>query len=146
MTQLATKAFGTIDISPRQVLDFAEGLYGFEEETRFALLDDEQSPFKWLQSMQEPNLAFVLIQPDLFLKTPYVPEVTATELSALNVEKPEECLIFLIVTIPDGQPDQMTANLQGPVLVNAEKKIGRQVISNNDNHAVRVSIMEQLDG
>jgi flagellar assembly factor FliW len=87
-----------------------------------------------------------VIQPDVFLKSAYSPEVLSGELEALSVKKPGDCAIYLIVTIPENEPQKMTANMQGPVLINAEKKIGRQVISINDKHLVRVPILEQMEG
>ena len=147
MTELTTKAFGVIEVSPKQIIEFDDGLYGFADYSEFALIEDkEESPFKWLQSTRDESLAFVLIQPELFMTEEYVPDVTKNDLEALSISNVREALLFLIVTIPETDPAGMTANLQGPVLINAEKKIGRQVISNNDNHAVRVSIMDSMEG
>ena len=146
MTKLDTKAFGSIDVDPRQIIKFPDGILGFPENVEFALLEDrEDSPFKWLQSTIDRNLAFVLIQPEIFLKDGYSPEPAKGELEALGADSSADCLVFCIVTIPENEPNKMTANLQGPILINAEKKIGRQVISSNDRHGVRVSIMEQLE-
>ena len=147
MTELATKAFGKIDIDPMQIISFQEGLFGFSGYEDFALIEDrEDSPFKWLQSVQDTELAFVLIQPELFLAEEYVPSVAKADLEILEAQSVEECLVFAIVTIPEKDPRSMTANLQGPVLINAKKRIGRQAISNNDKHSVRVPILEQLEG
>jgi len=147
MTELATKAFGKIEVHPDQILHFPDGILGFENEKEFALIEEnEESPFKWLQSTKMPSLAFIVIQPALFLKEPYIPEVSASDLNHLAVDRIEECLTFVIVTIPENNPEKMTANLQGPVLINAQKKTARQCISGNEKHKVRISILEQLDG
>lgn len=146
ITRLATKAFGTIDVEPAQILQFPDGLFGFPDSQEFALLDDRQdSPFKWLQSTADAGLAFVVIQPELFLGT-YTPEPGPADLKVLDVSSVSDCVTLLIVTIPQDEPRKMTANLQGPILINGPKKVGRQVISNNDQHLVRVSILEQLEG
>jgi len=146
MTTLSTKALGQIEIDPRQIVHFPDGLYGFDDFHEFALIEENpESPFKWLQSTADPGLAFIVIQPELFLKNPYLPAISSTELASLQAQKLEDCIIFVIVTIPENQPEKMTANLQGPVLIHREKKIGRQVISTNDSHLVRVSILEQLE-
>lgn len=147
MQELATKAFGTIEVHPTQIIHFPEGLYGFADYHEFALLEDrEDSPFKWLQSTEESTLAFIIIQPDLFLKDPYIPEISRSELETLQVSSISGCVIFVIVTIPEGHPEKMTANLQGPVLINREKKIGRQAISTKDTHLLRFPILEKMDG
>ena len=146
MTQLATKAFGKIDVEPEQLIQFPEGLFGFAEAQEYALIEDrDESPFKWLQATNDESLAFVVIQPELFLED-YRPVVSQGDLKMLEVESLDDCLIMLIVTIPADNPQGMTANLQGPILISRERKIGRQVISNDDGHAVRVMILEQVDG
>lgn len=147
MLELATKAFGTIEINPEQIIRFTDGLLGFHEYKEFALLDEsEEHPFKWLQSMEESSLAFVVIQPELFMKEPFRPEISRSDLELLQVDSVEECLILVIVTIPEKNPEKMTANLQGPILINKKEKNGRQVISTNDSHILRYPILEQLDG
>lgn len=146
MPELATKAFGKIDVKAEQIIHFPEGIFGFKDHLEFALIEEsEDSPFKWLQSTKDENLAFVVIQPELFLPA-YSPEVSISELNVIDVKSPSECIIFAIVTIPENNPEKMTANLQGPVLINTSKKLGKQSISNNESHLVRVFILEQLDG
>jgi flagellar assembly factor FliW len=147
MPELLTKAFGMIDILPEQVLRFPDGIFGFSDEKEFALLEEsEESPFKWLQSTRIPSLAFIVIQPELFMKHPYIPDVTEMELNRMEVENISDCLIFVIVTIPESNPELMTANLQGPILINRKKKLARQCISLNEKHSVRVTMLEQMDG
>ena len=148
MALLATKAFGEIEVNPAALIQFPEGLFGFHEHREFALLDEQKddSPFAWLQSTADSSLAFIIIEPDLIIKDGYVPDVSKGDLEALGVSAVADCKIFLIVTIPADHPEEMTANLQGPVLIHRDGKVGRQVISNNNSHLVRVSIMEMLEG
>ena len=75
----------------------------------------------------------------------YKPYVLAMELQSLKVEAVEECEVFLIVTIPGDSPEKMTANLQGPILMNRSNRLARQVISMDESHLVRVPIMELLE-
>ncbi|MCB1323822.1 MAG: flagellar assembly protein FliW [Spirochaetales bacterium] len=147
MPQLATRALGTVEINPAENIQFPDGLFGFSDVREFALLGERpDSPFKWLQSTARPDLAFIVIEPHLFLKEAYRPVLMRSDLEQLKVEKVEDCTIYLIVTIPRDHPEKMTANLQGPILVNTDERIGRQVISGDDAHVVRVSIMDQLEG
>ncbi len=148
MALLATKAFGEIEVNPGRIVQFPEGLFGFHEHREFALLDEqkEDSPFAWLQSTVDSSLAFIILEPGLFLKERYIPDVSQGDLEALEIAHAADCKIYVIVTIPADRPEEMTANLQGPVLIHLEKKIGRQVISNNNTHQVRVSILEMLEG
>jgi len=142
--ELQSKPFGKIKILDEQILQFPEGILGFAEYNRYALIEEsEDSPFKWLQSVDEPDLAFIVIQPELFMKD-YSPVLKETEIGEIGLQKLEEALVFVIVTIPGNDPDGMTANLQGPILINRKNHTARQFISRNDSHSVRVRIVDYL--
>ncbi|TGL60269.1 flagellar assembly protein FliW [Leptospira ognonensis] len=142
---LHTKPFGTIEVDERQILHFSQGLLGFEKYTEYALIEENaESPFKWLQSTKESGLAFILIQPELFL-TDYRPLVSDEELKEIGLESWKDGIIFLIVTIPHDNPRGMTANLQGPVIINAKSGSGKQLISRDENHHIRKRIVENME-
>lgn len=146
MPTLATKALGQVNLEPGEIIHFPEGLIGFQEYREFALLRDrEESPFLWLQSVEESTLAFVVVRPEVFAGDRYSPRISSSDLEKVQVKQLSECEILSIVTIPENQPEKMTANLQGPVLINAEKRVGRQVISNDEKHSVRVPILEMME-
>ena len=146
MPELTTKAFGTITIEKDQILEFPEGIFGFNDHLQFALIEEgEDNPFKWLQSTSDKEIAFIVIQPELFIND-YAPEILSGDLELVQAGSLEDCTVLVIVTIPEKQPEKMTANLQGPILINRTTKQGRQSISNNIKHLVRVPILEQLDG
>ncbi len=137
-----TKPFGEIEIADRQRLSFPAGLFGFEDLREFALLDAKQAPFYWLQSLERVEVAFVLLDPRFF-RPGYTPDVDPAEMTQIDIRSEEELLVFAIVTIPQ-DPSQMTANLQGPVLINRRSKVGRQSISLNQRWGVRHNILEEL--
>ncbi len=139
-----SRPFGEIEIDERQIIDFPEGLLGFDYVKRFALLDagDDKSPFKWLQAVSEPSLAFVVIRPEDFLKD-FSLKVSQNDFEAVGAEDRKELLVFAIVTIPP-DPSEMTANLQGPVIINAAKRLGRQAISLNEDYHVRHRILDEM--
>lgn len=142
---LKTKPFGPIEVQEKQILNFPQGLLGFEDFHEFALIEESpESPFKWLQSTQESGLAFICIQPQIFL-TSYKPVISPDELAEIKVMNFDECIIFLIVTIPHDNPKGMTANLQGPILINPKEGFGKQFISKDENHSIRKSIMESIE-
>jgi flagellar assembly factor FliW len=137
-----TKPFGTIDIDERQRLLFPFGLFGFEALRDFALLDSAQPPFYWLQSLEEPEIAFVLIEP-AFFRPDYSPEIPRDDLEEIGISGVHESIVFAVVTIPDDQ-SRMSANLQGPILINRRGHIGRQSISINPNWHVKHYILDEL--
>ncbi|PKA17731.1 flagellar assembly protein FliW [Leptospira haakeii] len=142
MLEIQSKPFGKIKVSERQLIKFPEGLLGFGGYKSFALIEeDEESVFKWLQSIDEVDLAFVVIPPSLFKKE-YKPVLSQEELSQIGLQDVSEALTLVIVTIPNDDPASMTANLQGPILINKTDLTGRQFVSRNEIHSVRERILE----
>ena len=142
--EINTKAYGTINIDEKQIIHFPSGLFGFESLRDFALLDAQQQPFFWLQSLEIEQIAFILINPLIF-RDDYEPFIVESELQEIGIENKddENSLLFSIVTIPTDQ-SRMTANLQGPVVINKDTKIGRQFISTSPDWKVRHNIIEEL--
>ncbi|MDR2518589.1 MAG: flagellar assembly protein FliW [Spirochaetaceae bacterium] len=140
--QVATKAYGYIEVDERQKITFSQGLFGFETCKDYVLLDAEQQPFYWLQSIDSKDAAFVLINPFQF-RPDYEVDIDNEELAEIGVSNPEKVLIFAIVTIPsDGGP--MTANLQGPLVINRDTRCGRQVVLTNPCWKIKHDVLAEL--
>jgi len=139
-----TKAFGLIEVEERQKVIFSQGLFGFDDYKEYVLLDAEHQPFFWLQSVNDQEIAFVLINPFLF-RPDYEVNITNEELAEIGITSPENALIFVIVTIPqDGSP--MTANLQGPLVINKDKMSGMQAVLSDVKWRTRHDIIAELSG
>jgi flagellar assembly factor FliW len=138
-----TKAFGQMDIDERQKITFPQGLFGFEVDKDFVLFDAEHEPFIWLQSVDEEEIAFVLVNPFLF-KPDYEENINNDELEEIGIKSPENALIFVILTIPqDGSA--MTANLQGPLVINKETMTGMQAILTDIRWKTKHDILAELN-
>ncbi len=140
--RVVTKPFGAIEVDDRQIISFPYGILGFENLKNYVLLDAVQQPFYWLQSLEVVEVAFVLINPRIF-HPDYSLDVPGEELEEIGIKSEENTLDFAIVTIPEN-PVEMTANLQGPIIINKISRVGRQSISNNDKWQVRHLIMKDL--
>jgi flagellar assembly factor FliW len=138
-----TKAFGLVDVDERQKITFQDGLYGFEDYKEYVLLDAEHQAFFWLQSVDDKDIAFVMINPFLF-RPDYEVNIANDELGDIGITSPEKALIFAIVTIPpDGEP--MTANLQGPIVINRDSMTGKQAILADVRWKTRHDIIAELN-
>ena len=137
-----TKPYGEIDVDERQMIYFPFGILGFENLKNYVLIDAKQQPFYWLQSLDVLEIAFVLINPFLF-RPDYSIDVPDEELDEIQIESEKDILVFAIVTIPENQ-SKMTANLQGPIIINKKLKQGRQAISTNRKWGIRHTILEEL--
>jgi flagellar assembly factor FliW len=138
-----TKAFGQIEVDERQKINFPQGLFGFEDFREYILMDAEHQPFFWLQSLDDKEIAFILINPFLF-RPDYEVNINNEDLSEIEVNTPENALIFSIITIPqDGS--SMTANLQGPLVINKEKMKGMQAILADVRWKTKHDIIAELN-
>ena len=61
--EVKTKTMGTVNVDESQIVSFPNGLYGFEEYHKYAIIEAEYKPFYWLQSLDEQNLAFIIVDP-----------------------------------------------------------------------------------
>ena len=129
MTQrtIVTKAYGSVSVDEKQLITFPAGLYGFETYHEYALLDSDTPPFYWLQSVDDGTLAFILINPYVVVPE-YVLDIPEEDLLSIGSPEADNLLVFATVTIPDDRRD-ISCNLQGPVIINREKRLGRQSIS-----------------
>ena len=143
MIKFKTTRFCEIELQEEEMITLAKGLIGFPELKKFVLLDhDKESPFKWLQSMDDGAIAFVLLNPLLF-KPDFTVEVSQPEVSDLDLENEEDAVISVIVTMP-GKPENMTANLKAPLIFNLKNRMGKQIILNDPNYTTRHNIMEEM--
>ncbi len=141
--RVVTKAYGAIEADDRQRISFPDGILGFEELKDYVLLDAAQPPFYWLQSLDRTEIAFVMIEPRVF-RPDYSPELDPEELAEIGISAPEDALVFAIVTIPEDSR-RMTANLQGPVIINRRTRVARQFLSPSPRWGVRHVIREEME-
>ena len=137
-----TKAYGRIEVDERQHLTFPRGLYGFEEYVDWVLLDARQRPFYWLQSTSDARVAFILINPYLF-RQDYVLNIPEEDLEGIGSPDENDVLVFAVVTIPEDQAE-ITANLQGPLVVNRKARIGTQSISLDPRWETKHPIVREM--
>lgn len=140
--EIETKSKGKIQIEEDKIYETTEGLYGFEDYHKFALVNSDYEPFIWLQSLDTPDLAFLIVDPFLICDY-YETDIDDESLKKIGVQKPEDLVIMTIVTIPsDGSA--ITANFQGPLVINKNTKQFIQVILQDNKWSTKVNIIEAL--
>ena len=133
---IKTTRFGNIEISEEAIITLPVGLLGFSNDRLFVLLEDEVgSPFKWLQSIEKPNLAFVTINPSLVI-TNYSLALSKEHLKKLEGDKIEDLAVHVIVTMTRDIKD-VTINLQGPLIINHSKRLGMQLVIPDSPYSTR---------
>ena len=141
---IETKHFGTLEVAEDKVITFPQGLFAFEEKKRYVLLEnqDRENPLWWLQSLDDSNLAFVLINPFLF-KPDYEFELSAEDVEDLGLVNPQEAAVFCLVVIPR-DVKKMTANLLAPLVINAQLKKGKQIVLLQKNYTTKHLVWEEM--
>lgn len=120
-----TTRFGLITIPDDRVITFARGLLGFPDRQRYCLLEPgEDACFFWLQSLDDPALAFVITDPALFVPEYSVP-IRPEQMTDLALQRLEDAQVFVIVNKVN---DALTGNLQGPLVINTLTRAGEQMV------------------
>lgn len=106
-----------------------EGILGFERYTDWVLISvPGEEPFQWLQVVDNPRLAFVVVEPDAVTGN-YYPDLAPEDVDRIGLESPDDALLLNIVTVrPHGKS---TVNLKGPIVLNRHTMTGKQVIPVN---------------
>ncbi|PLS17871.1 flagellar assembly protein FliW [Bacillus sp. M6-12] len=128
--KILTKYHEETEIEESKIIQFEQGIPGFSDEQKFYILPfAEDGSFSIMQSVQTPALAFVIVSPFTFFPD-YSFKLSDQNKEALQIVKEDDVSVYVILTIQE--PFQKTtANLQGPLVINAEKKLGRQVLLND---------------
>jgi len=141
--KIKTSRFGEIEIDNKDVLTFPEGLIGFEQMKRFTIVENKPgSPFKWLQSLDDGELAFIIIDPKVFMPG-YAPCFLRSDLEALQLMAPRDALMYVTVVVPKN-PQQMSANLLGPLVVNPANTLAKQVVLSEGKYTTSHYIVEEM--
>lgn len=137
-----TKQGKTVKVDDAHIFSFPEGLFGFELYHNYAVYESEYSPFMWMQSLDDQNLAFLIIDPFL-IADDYELDVDDKSLAKIGIKSPADVYVMSIVTIPqDNSP--VTANLQGPIVINKNTKQCLQVILNSNKWTTKHDIVKAL--
>lgn len=138
---VTTTRFGEIVIDEAKIITMPDGMLGFSEK-RFALLTPQNiTPFCWFQSVENPELAFVVVDtkecaPD------YAVKLTAEESEKLCVNDGDEVLLLAVVTMAS-DPFDITVNLQGPIALNPKRMLAKQIVLEGSRYTTKQPFFDQ---
>jgi flagellar assembly factor FliW len=127
--------FGEVEFDPNDTVRFVGGLVGFENLRDFIVMPNKKNgPLFWIQSVEDPEIAFVLTDPtNFFLDYKVIPD--GRERAKLGIEKDDECHALVVVTVP---PDRkVTLNLMAPILFAPASNRAIQVVLENSQYKTR---------
>ncbi len=142
----ATRLFGEIEIDESKIITFEDGIIGFPDMKKFTLIFDEEKEgrpsISWLQSMDEPEIAFPVMDP-LFVCETYNPSVEDELLKNLGTVKEDNLYVLVTVTVPQ-DIKELAVNLKAPIVINTDTRKASQIIV-EDDLPVRYRIYEILE-
>lgn len=144
--KVATRIFGEIEIEDAKIIVFENGIIGFPDLKRFALIHDEDrgtdAGIRFLQSLDEPGFAMPVMDP-LVVKPDYDPEVDDEHLKGAGNVTSDNILVLVTVSVP-GDLTKMSVNLQGPIVINVEEHKACQIIVDEGRYPVKFPIYDIL--
>lgn len=144
--RVVTKFFGEVELDDNKILDFPNGIIGFEDFKKYAIMYDEDSDgevrISWLQSVEEPALALPVIDP-LAISPDYAPMLEDELLKPLGESEDEDLLFLLAMTVPSDMT-KVTANMKAPFIINAKTCKGVQIIVDNADYPVKFNVYESV--
>lgn len=142
MSKVKTKAYGEIDVPENSEIYFMQEIFGFENYRDYYLIEmKDLDNFYWLQSKDEADLAFIVVNPRLF-KPEYVLDVDESDIKMIDLENEDDLVDLVIVNVPEN-PAEMTINLLGPILINAKNRKAIQVISNRNDYGTKYRVFSR---
>lgn len=130
--------FGSFEVDEARSIEFSEGIMGFPNSTRYVIVEVEESPYSWLQSLDEADVAFLTVEPWAFFPD-YDLELSTQHQTELGITSPEQTAVLVLLTVhrADGSDVELTANLLGPVVINSESQAARQVVLEKTPYTTR---------
>ena len=130
---------GEIEVSAEAVMSFPTPLFGFPDHQEFALLPAARNGLWWLQSMSGDGVTFLLADP-FVLDTSYGVDLGDSERIALSIDEPTEAFSLVMLTLPSETGNSATANFRAPLVFNLAGRVGMQVVSRDESHAIRRAV------
>jgi len=138
-----TTRFGELQVNKEDVINFQEGLLGFENLKKFFVVDPGDSTLiLWLQSIDDEKIAFPIIEPKIF-KPDYVAKLLPADMNSVELDSLTQAKIYSILTIPS-DITTMSANLKAPVVINNAKKIAKQIVLQDSKLNVKHEMYKEL--
>ncbi|MBP1744171.1 MAG: flagellar assembly protein FliW [Firmicutes bacterium] len=143
--KIKTRFLGEVEIDEKMIMDFPEGIPGFEDSRRYVLLDiPENDVFRILQNADDEHISFIVTDPWVFFED-YDFDIPDEELAKINIKKEEQLSVMNIVTLSD-EFENSTVNLLAPVVVNKDDRAGKQYVLNSGKYTTKHPLFTKAEG
>ena len=140
--KINTRQFGEIEIDKQKIINMPLGIPGFKDKKRYVVLQKEETvPFLLFQCLDDPDLSFVVLDPVKILPEYFIEQNELEKIVSWDLQN-DEISCFVIVTIPKGNPEKMTANFMAPLVINNKRKEGLQFILQNSSYSHQHQLLQ----
>ena len=141
---LKTRLFGEIKVNDEEVIHFTKPILGFDDCRQYLLLENESTfPTFWLQSINDPNLAFPVISP-FSVNENYSINLQDLDLDDIRLESIDDALVLTLMVVPQ-TISSIRTNLRAPIICNPEKKIAKQLILYGEKYPIHFYVMDNVN-
>ncbi|MCT4642344.1 MAG: flagellar assembly protein FliW [Bacteriovoracaceae bacterium] len=141
--KVGTTRFGELQVNKEDIITMTEGLLGFDNLKEFFVVDPGDSTLiLWLQSTEDANIAFPIIEPKIF-KPDYVAKLLPSDMNSVDLDSLDQAKIYSILTIPS-DITTMSANLKAPIVINSKKQIAKQIVLQDSKLSVKYEMYKEL--
>jgi flagellar assembly factor FliW len=142
MTKLQTPRFGPLEFQEVDVIFFPKGIPGFEDHRKWILVGDDENPIKWLQSLDDEDVALPVLPPSL-VSSDYDPQLLEADVRELKATA-KDLHLFVVVSVPEDAPWDATVNLRAPIIINSNERLGKQVISQREDYEIKHHLFDEI--
>lgn len=137
-----TVKFGTVEVKKDVIFDFVSPIIGFSDLKQYTIIDYKpESPFKWLQSMEDMELAFPVTLCSFF-GIDYQFDIPDEEAEKLGIESADDVFVCNIANIPASNPKDATINMLAPIIVNTANKKAMQTILKDKKFQIHYKLFD----
>ena len=141
---LKTQNFGEIEIREEEIIEFTKPIVGFDDYKQYILLSKESIfPTFWLQSVDNPKLAFPVVSP-FFVDENYSIKLQPHDFEDIHLKEFEDVLVLTLLVVPQ-DVSLMRTNLRAPIIYNPVKKRAKQVILQEEKYPIHYFINEPIN-
>ena len=137
-----TLRFGEVSYTEDDLLIFPRGIPAFENNHKWILAGSDDSAIRWLQNIEDGDLALPVTSPDA-VRPDYNARIPDDELKLIGTVNPADLALLIVVSVPEGAPWNMTANLRAPILINLKTHKAVQVIALNEEYPIKHMIFPE---
>ncbi len=138
---LKTRCFGEVKVKTEEIIEFTKPILGFDGYKQYILMESKSVfPSFWLQSVDNPELAFPVVSP-FFVDKGYTVKLDACDFDDINLKELDDIIILTLLVVPQDM-SLIRTNLRAPIIYNPIKKLAKQIVLQEEKYPIHFYVMD----